>query len=107
MLLIPVISFTETPFGKLPILEIDGKVVTQSTAICRYYAKKSGIAGEDDWENLLIDATVGTIDDLRSGAFGTSKFQNNSIRDNSNNSVREGACELNGLFQIFFLIHSK
>nr|QHU80030.1 glutathione S-transferase S2 [Bemisia tabaci] len=56
----------KTPFGKLPILEIDGKVVTQSTAICRYYAKKSGIAGEDDWENLLIDATVGTIDDLRS-----------------------------------------
>nr|AST11629.1 glutathione S-transferase s1 [Bemisia tabaci] len=59
-----------TPFGKLPILEIDGKIVNQTAAICRYYAKKAGIAGKDDWEALLIDATVGTFDDMRMAISG-------------------------------------
>ncbi|KAJ8664899.1 hypothetical protein QAD02_006561 [Eretmocerus hayati] len=54
-----------TPFGQVPVLEVDGKRVNQSTAICRYLAKNSGIAGKDDWEALEIDATVDTIHDLR------------------------------------------
>lgn len=55
------------PFGKVPILEIDGKVLNQSTAITRYLAKKAGLAGSDDWESLLIDIAVDNIHDLRLG----------------------------------------
>lgn len=55
------------PFGKVPILEIDGKVLNQSTAITRYLAKKAGLAGNDDWESLLIDIAVDNIHDLRQG----------------------------------------
>ncbi|XP_014210579.1 glutathione S-transferase [Copidosoma floridanum] len=54
-----------TPFGQMPVLEVDGKKVCQSTAICRYLAKQFGLAGKDDWENLEIDAAVDTIHDLR------------------------------------------
>lgn len=43
------------PFGKVPTLEIDGKVLNQSTAITRYLSKKAGLAGSDDWDSLLID----------------------------------------------------
>jgi len=53
------------PFGKVPVLEIDGKVLNQSTAIARYLAKKAGLAGSDDWESLLIDIAVDNIHDLR------------------------------------------
>ncbi|XP_050549167.1 glutathione S-transferase-like [Daktulosphaira vitifoliae] len=53
------------PFGKVPIVEIDGKVLNQSTAITRYLAKKAGLAGKDDWESLLIDISVDNIHDLR------------------------------------------
>ncbi|XP_036147083.1 glutathione S-transferase-like [Monomorium pharaonis] len=53
------------PFGKVPVLEVDGKKVAQSVAICRYLAKQCGLAGKDDWEALLIDAAVDTIHDLR------------------------------------------
>ncbi|XP_058795323.1 glutathione S-transferase-like [Phymastichus coffea] len=53
------------PFNQLPVLEVDGKRVNQSTAICRYLAKQFGLAGKDDWENLEIDAIIDTISDLR------------------------------------------
>jgi len=46
-------------------LEIDGKVLNQSTAICRYLAKKANLAGRDDWESLLIDIAVDNFQDFR------------------------------------------
>nr|WCC58243.1 glutathione S-transferase [Pharsalia antennata] len=54
-----------TPFGQLPILEHKGKTAYQSIAICRYLAKQVKLVGKDDWEDLEIDATVDTINDLR------------------------------------------
>lgn len=60
------------PFGKVPILEIDGKLLNQSTAICRYLAKKANLAGSDDWESLLIDIAVDNCTDFR-----LSKYQFN------------------------------
>ncbi|KAJ4452223.1 hypothetical protein ANN_03741 [Periplaneta americana] len=53
------------PFGKTPVLEIDGKQTHQSTAICRYLGKQLGLAGSDDWEALEIDALVDTFTDFR------------------------------------------
>ncbi|KAF0773648.1 glutathione S-transferase-like [Aphis craccivora] len=58
------------PFGKVPTLEIDGKVLNQSTAITRYLSKKAGLAGSDDWESLLIDIAVDNIHDLRQAIAG-------------------------------------
>lgn len=52
-------------FGTLPIYEEDGKVVSQSVAIARYVAKKVGLTGATDWENLEIDSIVDTINDLK------------------------------------------
>ncbi|KAG8036718.1 hypothetical protein G9C98_004040 [Cotesia typhae] len=53
------------PYGQVPVLEIDEKKINQSVAICRYLAKQYDLAGEDDWQNLKIDATVETIHDIR------------------------------------------
>ncbi|XP_067008300.2 glutathione S-transferase [Anabrus simplex] len=53
------------PFQKLPFLEEDGKVCNQSSAICRYLARKYGLMGNSEWEAMLVDAAVDTITDLR------------------------------------------
>lgn len=53
------------PFGQVPVLEIDGKKISQSVAIARYLAKQCGLAGKDDLEAMEIDAIVDTIHDLR------------------------------------------
>ncbi|XP_040274165.1 hematopoietic prostaglandin D synthase-like [Bufo bufo] len=52
------------PFGKLPVLEIDGTVYNQSHAIGRYLAKKAGLTGKTDLDDLRIDAILDNIDDF-------------------------------------------
>ncbi|XP_071647931.1 glutathione S-transferase-like [Temnothorax longispinosus] len=52
------------PFGKVPVLEVDGKRIHQSVAIGRYVAKQCGLAGKNDLESLEIDSTVDTIQEL-------------------------------------------
>jgi prostaglandin-H2 D-isomerase / glutathione transferase len=51
--------------GQLPILEVDGKIMHQSISICRYLAKKVGLAGSIDLESFDIDSVVDTCNDLR------------------------------------------
>nr|CAH7731290.1 unnamed protein product [Callosobruchus chinensis] len=53
------------PYGQIPILECDGRVAHQHIAICRYLAKKLKLTGKDDWEDLMIDSAVDTVNDLR------------------------------------------
>lgn len=53
------------PLGQMPVLEVDGQRVHQSVAISRYLAKRVGLAGANDWENLQIDSAVDTVNDLR------------------------------------------
>ena len=63
--LLMIVVFVATPFGKTPVLEVDGKQTHQSAAICRYLAKQLGLNGSNDWEALEIDAIVDTFTDLR------------------------------------------
>jgi len=53
------------PFGQMPVLEIDGKRIVQSSAICRYLAKLVGLAGDNDFESMQIDSVVDIFNDLR------------------------------------------
>ncbi|KFP29422.1 Hematopoietic prostaglandin D synthase [Colius striatus] len=52
------------PFGKLPVLEVDGVTIHQSLAIARYLARESGLAGQTPVEQALVDAIVDTIADF-------------------------------------------
>lgn len=51
--------------GQMPVLEVDGKRVHQSLAMCRYIAKQIGVAGNDAFEDLQIDSLVDTINEFR------------------------------------------
>jgi len=67
------------PFLQVPILEIDGKILNQASAICRYLSKKAGLAGSDDWESLLIDIAVDNFNDFRKGKYKNYCLKNTII----------------------------
>jgi glutathione S-transferase len=51
--------------GQMPVLEVDGKRVHQSLAMCRYIAKQINVAGNNPFEDLQIDSLVDTINEFR------------------------------------------
>ena len=57
-------SDISVPFGKLPILSIDGVVYSQSFAIGRHLAEKFGYAGKTELEKLKADMIVHCCEDL-------------------------------------------
>lgn len=66
-------GYLDMPFGQVPILEVDGKVAHQSIAIARYLAKQVKLNGKDDWEDLVIDSVVDTVNDLRASKYSTGR----------------------------------
>ncbi|XP_005093139.2 probable glutathione S-transferase 7 [Aplysia californica] len=44
-----------TPFGQTPTLEVDGKLIAQSTAIAAFLAREFGFHGKTNMESLEID----------------------------------------------------
>ena len=55
------------PFGQVPVLEVDGKLLAQSHTISRFLARRYGLAGKSEWEKSLADMYVDCIYDLNSG----------------------------------------
>jgi len=48
----------KTPYGGLPILEMDGQTFGESGAIMRWAARKFGLAGKTDADELMVEAVV-------------------------------------------------
>jgi len=45
----------EMPFGQVPVLEVDGKKLSQSAAILRYIGKQHGLEAENAWDQAVGD----------------------------------------------------
>ncbi|CAI4232751.1 unnamed protein product [Auanema sp. JU1783] len=53
-----------SPFGQLPVLEVDGKKLPQSFTIARYLAKQFGIAGKNAWDEAVVDSYADQYKDM-------------------------------------------
>jgi len=47
------------------VLEIDGKKINQSVAICRFLAKRTGLEPKSEWDSVQADALIDSLTDLR------------------------------------------
>ncbi|XP_045165952.2 probable glutathione S-transferase 9 isoform X2 [Mercenaria mercenaria] len=56
---------SKMPQKVLPVLEVDGKQLSQSLTICRYLAREFGLCGKTNWEQAQVEQVVDTMDDLR------------------------------------------
>jgi glutathione S-transferase len=53
-----------TPFGQVPTLEVDGKLITQSNAINRFVGKLAGLYPSDPLQALLCDEVMDAVEDV-------------------------------------------
>ena len=67
-------------FRCVPTLEIDGQVVTQSNAMCRYVGKMAGLYPEDDMQALYCDEVLGAMEDLLHSMTPTFGLEGDELR---------------------------
>ncbi|XP_072391080.1 glutathione S-transferase-like [Diabrotica undecimpunctata] len=68
-----------TPLGQLPVLEVDGKPIPHTIAICRYLASIVKLDGKDAKENVVLDIAVETLLDLQKLGFEL-MFENDAAK---------------------------
>jgi glutathione S-transferase len=59
------------PFLALPVLEVDGRAVTQSNSINRYVGRLAGLYPKDDLQALLCDEAMDAAEDIGTRIAGT------------------------------------
>ena len=52
------------PFDQMPLLEIDGHNLSQSSAMIRYLARRGGLYGDTDIDALWCDLIAGAVSDF-------------------------------------------
>ena len=54
-----------TPFGALPLLDMDGQKLAQSNAILGYIGRAHGLYPSDPWQAAQHDALLQSVEDVR------------------------------------------
>lgn len=54
-----------TPFGAMPVFELDGRKLWEANAILGYIGRRYGTHPTDLWEAARHDAVMGAVEDLR------------------------------------------
>ncbi|MCA9522072.1 MAG: glutathione S-transferase [Myxococcales bacterium] len=78
----------ELPYGSLPVLEIDGIIVAQSTAINRLVGRLTGLYPDDLVQGALCDEAMEAVEDARH-LLGPSF----SMRDDEKKAAREALAD--------------
>lgn len=69
------------PFNCVPVLEIDGQVVSQSNALSRYAGKKAGLYPEDEMQALYCDEVMGAAEDLTNHVGRTMGLEGDALKE--------------------------
>jgi glutathione S-transferase len=60
-----------TPFGALPVLDLDGQTVAQSNGINRYVGKLAGLYPSDAWQAALCDEAMDAVEEIATRVWST------------------------------------
>ena len=63
------------PFQAMPVLEVDGKVISQSNTINRYLGKLAGLYPKDDWQATLADEVMDAVEDISTQIGNTMRLE--------------------------------
>lgn len=61
--------FSEMPYGQVPVLEVDGKKIAQSVAICRYVGNLGKLSGDNELDKFEIDSVVDSFSEVQKSEY--------------------------------------
>ncbi|MEE8514252.1 MAG: glutathione S-transferase [Gammaproteobacteria bacterium] len=80
----------EMPFHAVPVLEVDGKTLTQSNAINRYVGKLAGLYPSDPWQAALCDEVMDTVEDIVNEVVATFTIENEEEKRAARQALADG-----------------
>lgn len=80
-----------TPFGQVPVLEVDGKFLAQSPAIDRYLASLAGLLPADPWRVALADQAYAFMEDVMQTIYPTFKIADADDKIKARQEIVAGA----------------
>lgn len=80
---------SQMPLQALPVAEINGKEVSQSMAMVRYFGKLSGLYPEDAWKALLVDQIVETVMDMQDAMFSFKGDDKDAMREAREKTMKD------------------
>lgn len=86
-----------TPFGGLPILEVEGKgALTQSNAILMYIGREHGLHPTDPWEAARHEQLMCAAEDLRHKVFAVFAIQDENENIKARKELASGPLQVWG-----------
>lgn len=71
---------TRTPFGQVPVVEMDGEMLTQSNALCRYFGRQAGLYPDDAFQAYLCDEAMDVVEDITHKLTGTFGLEGEALK---------------------------
>lgn len=81
---------SQTPFGAMPVLEVDGKMLSQSNTINRYIGRLVNLYPEDPWQAALCDEIMDAVEDATHKVSVTFYIQDEEERKVRRQALAEG-----------------
>lgn len=79
-----------TPFGQLPVLEVDGEVISQTNTINRYVGKLAGLYPDDPLEAARCDEVMDALEDIGSKVSVTFRMSDEDEKRRTREELAEG-----------------
>jgi glutathione S-transferase len=79
-----------TPFGGLPLLEVDGKQVAQSNGINRFVGKLAGLYPEDPFQAACCDEVMDAVEEIGTKLNATMQLPNGEEKRKRRQELADG-----------------
>lgn len=79
-----------TPYGGVPVLEVDGETVAQSNAINRYVGKLAGLYPDDPWQAALCDEVMDAVEEVGEKVVQTFSITDEDEKKKAREALVEG-----------------